>query len=104
MKTKIQTIAINKKHLIFRSQVRQLQKLILSTVKTEPKSRFVLNFSQVSFISRSCADELFNLLAHCKTENINVALAHLAPEIKTLLSAVKKAKQKIKKEMSYEIY
>lgn len=91
-------ILVKKNYLIFRREAKTLKNLILAQTGAGKSCQVVLDFSQVKFISRSFADEFFNLLSDLESKNIKTSFARLSPQVKPLLAAVCRRRNWIKKE------
>lgn len=53
--------------------------------------KVILDFSGVSFVSRSFTDELCSIVEHCK--NITIDMANMSEIVKTMIEAVKKGRK-----------
>lgn len=53
--------------------------------------KVILDFSGVSFVSRSFMDELCSIVEHCK--NITIDMANMSEIVKTMIEAVKKGRE-----------
>ena len=53
--------------------------------------KVILDFSGVSFVSRSFTDELCSIVENCK--NITIDMANMSEIVKTMIEAVKKGRE-----------
>ena len=86
-------IRIDKKTLILRSAVGEIQNEIEKTVSKEA----AIDFSQVVFVSGSFADELLNMINIFSKKGIRVKLIHLKGDVRKMISVIKKRKLSIGK-------
>lgn len=91
-------ISIAKEFISFRSEARNIQLRVKKELKKNRSSAAVLDFSEVLFISRSFADELLNVIEEFEDNGKKIYLLNIKPEIKKLISIVKRSKGKIRNE------
>lgn len=89
------SLIIKKKYLIFRDEINYLKKII----KKEKNKSIYLDFSKVSFFSRSFGDELLNMLEDFRKNNSAIKIINLKPKLKIFLKRIEKRKKQIKKEV-----
>ncbi len=92
-------ISIQKEFISFRSEARNIQSRIKKELKKNHSSDISLDFSQVIFVSRSFADELLNVIEEFGEKGKKISFLNLKPEIKKLISIVKRSKEKIRNEI-----
>lgn len=89
------SLTINKKYLFFRNEIDDLKNLIYK----ENSKTVCLDFSKVSFFSRSFGDELLNTTEDFEREKIKIKIINLKPQLKFFLEKIRRRKEKIRKEM-----
>ena len=68
-------------------------------VKEKKNKAVCLDFSKVSFFSRSFADEFLNMIEDLKNNNLEIKIINLKPKLKEFLKQIEKRKKEIKKSM-----
>ena len=86
-------INIPKKYLFFREEARVIFREVLAKKKI-PKSIY-LDFSGVSFFSRSFVDELLNIINDLSNKKIKIVIQNLKPQLRQMLNSVRRTKIKI---------
>lgn len=93
------SLIIEKKYLIFRSETKHFRDIIKKRAAEEENNILYLDFSKVSFFSRSFADELLNMLEDFEAEGLIIKVINLKPDLEKFLKQIKERKIKIKEEM-----
>ena len=88
-------INISKKYFFFREEARVIFREVLVKKKI-PKSIY-LDFSGVSFFSRSFVDELLNIINDLSNKKVKIVIQNLNPQLKKMLNSVQRTKIKIQK-------
>jgi len=89
------TYQIKKKYIIFRDEANNLRKAI----ERKNSKNIYLDFSKVSFFSRSFGDELLNIIKDLEKKKLTVKTINLKPKLEIFLKQIKKRREEINKEL-----
>ena len=93
-------LAIQKRYLVFRGDIKYLIDIIQKKIKKEKIRILYLDFSEVSFFSRSFTDEFLNMIEDFRKKKLIIKIVNLKPKLEKFLWQVKKRKKEIRKEIN----
>lgn len=93
-------IKIEKKYLAFREDAKKIMRRAQGERADKKARSFVLDFSQVEFMSRSFADEFLNSVNALENSGGKVTIVNLKPALQEFVARIDERKQTMKKEMA----